>query len=351
MAVQGQFHHLTEDVALESEAVTECIALETSRQEMPFSVGSSITLSHYLASNSSRVRVIRTRSLLETFLSPFYDTVSSFRAASSCSQGQGRKQELKLPLSCLADANSFCFKLRTPVPGVQGCRDSSPTFLGWGRGGSLKCSAAVVTLCPRSVLLMDFIIVSNNGLERAVCEGLKAPVGFGYCGAYGLLRSFPITTMPPLPSHTGMMISPMLFLGKNSLPQSHPNLLRPYLTIGPQYPVVPEADRVDQLQVLSVMEQFKIYVFGETIVSIWGDPSQGSTFCRLRWQGWLRGSAAALAIPPTPYQDHWSHVCDGGWACEANLTVWLPEPGASEAPEDGRALMNAEHRLQGCGTV
>lgn len=44
-----------------------------------------------------------------------------------------------------------------------------------------ECSA-VVTFCPRSVLLMVFISVLNNGLGRAVCKGLKAPVGFGHCG-------------------------------------------------------------------------------------------------------------------------------------------------------------------------
>lgn len=47
--------------------------------------------------HASFIAIFRTQSLLETFLSPFYYTVSSFRAASSCSQGQRRKQELKLP--------------------------------------------------------------------------------------------------------------------------------------------------------------------------------------------------------------------------------------------------------------
>lgn len=36
-------------------------------------------------------------------------------------------------------------------------------------------------------------------------------------------------------------------------------------------------------------------------------------------------------------------ACDGGWACETNLTVWLPEPGGSEAT--GRWSVNAEHVL------
>lgn len=34
-------------------------------------------------------------------------------------------------------------------------------------------------------------------------------------------------------------------------------------------------------------------------------------------------------------------VCDGGWACETNLTVGLPEPGDREAT--GRWSVNAEH--------
>lgn len=36
-------------------------------------------------------------------------------------------------------------------------------------------------------------------------------------------------------------------------------------------------------------------------------------------------------------------VCDGGWACETNLAVWLPELGDSEAT--GRWNVDAEHML------
>lgn len=105
--------------------------------------------------HASFIAIFRTRSLLETFLSPFYDTVSSFRAASSCSQGQRRKQELKLSLSCLADANSFCLKHRSPVHGVQGCRDSSSMFLGWVFLGIVLCKGHVQPPCALAAVASE----------------------------------------------------------------------------------------------------------------------------------------------------------------------------------------------------
>lgn len=47
-------------------------------------------------------------------------------------------------LSCLADADAFCFKHRRPVPGVQGCVYSAATFPRVDVLGSGVCEGAGV---------------------------------------------------------------------------------------------------------------------------------------------------------------------------------------------------------------
>lgn len=52
----------------------------------------------------------------------------------------------------------------------------------WQMGAQPEAQCCCCYILPRLVLLMVFMSVLSNGLERAVCKGLKASSGFGYCG-------------------------------------------------------------------------------------------------------------------------------------------------------------------------
>lgn len=122
--------------------------------------------------HASFIAIFRTQNLLETFLSPFYCTVSSFRAASSCSQGQRSKQELKLSLSCLADANNFCFKHRSA--GLHRLLISVPGWVFLGtvpvqrlRAASLCFGCRVQWLLKKGAVICS--IYSKSSLSLSIC--------------------------------------------------------------------------------------------------------------------------------------------------------------------------------------
>lgn len=81
--------------------------------------------------HASFIAIFRTRRLLETFLSPFYYTVSSFCATSYCSQGQRRKQELKLPFWA-AWLMPTAFVLSTGVQFLECRAAQTPHQCSWG---------------------------------------------------------------------------------------------------------------------------------------------------------------------------------------------------------------------------
>lgn len=73
--------------------------------------------------------------------------------------------------------------------------------------------------------------------------------------------------------------------------------------------------------------------------SLSGDEHHRENPWRMCWK-WWRTSEKWLSKRCSGCVYSWA-VCDGGWACETNLTTWLPEPGDSEAT--GRWSVGAEH--------
>lgn len=86
------------------------------------------------------IAIFRTQSLLETFLSPFYYSLLLPCCEFLLLGAKKRTRAEAAFSSCLADADRFCFRHRSPVPGVQG----------W------VCSAAALR---------------GEGVFRTVCEG------------------------------------------------------------------------------------------------------------------------------------------------------------------------------------